>query len=60
MERKLMHVNPSAEYLGISPWTLRRWAYEGRIASFKISTRLLFDKADLDKVIADSERPRVA
>ena len=57
--RQLIGVDEAAHNLGLSPWTLRAWAYKGKIASVKISTRLLFDKAEIARVIAENERPRL-
>jgi excisionase family DNA binding protein len=57
--RQLIGVDEAAHNLGLSPWTLRAWAYKGKIASHKVSTRLMFDRAEVERVISDSERPRV-
>ena len=59
--RELVGVDEAAHILGgLSPWTVRGMAYRGRIASHKIGTRLMFDRAELDRVISESERPRLA
>lgn len=58
-ERQRLGVKPAAEYVGMSEWTLRKWAYTGKIASIKISTRLLFEKSELDRIIAEGTRPRL-
>ena len=56
----MVSVEEGAHLLGdISPWTLRSWAYKGLVASHKIGTRLMFDRAEIDRVINESERPRV-
>lgn len=57
-DRQLVSVEEGAYKLGISSWTLRSWAYKGRIASVKLSTRLLFDVSELQRLIAEGERPR--
>jgi Helix-turn-helix domain len=58
--RELVGLDEAARILGgLSPWTLRSWAYSGRISSHKISTRLMFDRAELDRIIPESERPRL-
>ncbi len=57
--RRLVNVNVAAETLGLSHWTIREWAYQGKIASHKISNRLMFDPAELDRIINESERPRL-
>jgi excisionase family DNA binding protein len=59
--RELVGVDQAAAILGgLSPWTLRAWAYKGTLASHKIGTRLMFDRAELDRFIAESERPRLS
>jgi hypothetical protein len=43
---------------GISVWTWRRWAQNGKIASAKVSTRLLISRAEFERVMQDALRPR--
>ena len=38
---RLMSVRTAAEELGLSVWTLRAWAYSGRIGSHKVGNRLM-------------------
>jgi hypothetical protein len=58
--RELVGLEEAARILGgVSIWTLRQWAYKGKISSHKLSTRLMFDRAELDRVITESERPRL-
>ncbi len=54
---RMVGVPEAAEYLGLSPHTIRAFAYSGRLASHKLSTRLLFSLSDLDHLIASSRRP---
>lgn len=58
--RQRMGVEDASDYMGLSKWTLRKWAYAGKVASIKLSTRLLFDKAELDKVLTENTRPAKA
>lgn len=58
--RQLVSVNEAAQILGISHWTLRGWANRRMIASHKMSTRLMFDREEIDRVIRETERPRAA
>lgn len=44
---------------GVSRWTWRRWAYNGRISSVKLGRRLLISQSEIDRLIAESTRPRV-
>ena len=57
--RRLVNIRTASEILGLSHWTLREWAYKGKIASHKVSNRLLFDTVELDRIINESERPRL-
>lgn len=58
---------PTAEWLsvdqleaisGISVWTWRRWAQTGKIASHKVSTRLLISRSEFERLMQESLRPR--
>lgn len=44
---------------GLSHWTMRLWGRTGRVSTFKIGSRLMFDLNELDRLIAESERPRL-
>ncbi len=51
MER-LRGLKESAERVGISPFTLRRWARLGRVASVRLSKKAIrFRDADIDQLI---------
>jgi hypothetical protein len=57
------HVSPreGALLFPISEWTLRDWAYTGKIASVKLGgpqSRLLIPVAEIERVIAEGTRPR--
>jgi excisionase family DNA binding protein len=52
---RLLTVKEAAEITSLNPETLRRLAWQGRIRSFKILSRLRFKRGDLDKLII--ERP---
>jgi len=58
--RKLCGVAQAAETLGISVWTIRAWAYKGKIASHKLGDLLMFSDEELQRVIDSSERPMAA
>lgn len=42
---------------GISRWTWRRWAYDGRVASVKLGRRLLIPVAEIERLITKNTRP---
>jgi excisionase family DNA binding protein len=58
----------SADYLGVadaeaatgvSRWTWRRWAYDGRITSVKLGKRLLIPASEISRLVAENTRLRV-
>ena len=48
-----LRIGEAAEYLGVSPNTLRNWSRAGKIASFRnpINGYRLFKKPDLDALL---------
>jgi excisionase family DNA binding protein len=57
-----------AEYLGVaeaeaqtgvSRWTWRRWAYDGRITSVKLGKRLLIPSAEISRLVEENTRLRL-
>jgi excisionase family DNA binding protein len=56
----LLRLGPAAEYIGVHPVTLRRWADEGRVAVRWVGRERRFDSAVLDALIGhvDQQRPR--
>jgi excisionase family DNA binding protein len=58
---RLLSLEEAALLLSLSPWTLRRWALQGRIASVKMGTRrLLTEKTVNDLVAASFQEPNCA
>lgn len=48
---RLLPLKAAAAYLGISPWTLRRLAWQNTVPVVRLSRRLLFDLKDLDALV---------
>jgi len=44
-------------FTGLSPWTWRRWAYDGKVASVKAGKRLLIPASEVDRVMREGLRP---
>ena len=58
---RLLDVTEAAVLLGLkSPRTLYKWAYAGRIPSVRIGRLLRFRRSDLERLIANGERPAFA
>ena len=55
MHRELFTAAQAAEYTSLAVGTLRKWAWERRIRSFKVAGALRFAKEDLENLI--TERP---
>lgn len=55
----LRSLTAASEQTGLSPWTWRRWAYDGKVTSHKVGTRLLIPQSEIDRVIRESCRPRL-
>jgi hypothetical protein len=56
-QENFMPAQAEAKY-GISQWIWRRLAYSGRVASIKVSTRLLIPRSECERIMAEGTRPR--
>lgn len=59
IEPKLLTVQAAAATLGLSVWTVRQWAYSGRIGSHKLGSRMMISPAEIDRLLRESHRPRL-
>jgi hypothetical protein len=57
VEPEYVGVDGAEQMTGVSRWTWRRWAYDGHIASVKLSRRLLIPVAEIRRVLAEGYRP---
>lgn len=53
---KLIGVDKAEAIYGVSRWTLRRWAYDGKISSTKLGKRLLIPVAELERLVEEGTR----
>ena len=49
--RKLINVKEAAGLLGVSPFTVRAWLREGRLAHIRLGRRVVLDPADLARFV---------
>ena len=56
---ELIPIKHFAYLLGVSIWTARGWAYEGKISSCKISRSLLIPASEVARLISENLRPRI-
>lgn len=59
-EAELVSVIAAETRTGVSRWTWRRWAYDGRIASVKLGRRLLIPASEIERLVAQNTRPALA
>lgn len=53
----LLNIDKAAEYLGMSPLTLRNWVRDRQIEYVKIGRLVRFRRSTLDAKIADNTTP---
>jgi excisionase family DNA binding protein len=56
---KHLSVTEAESQTGISRWTWRRMAYDGRVASVKVGVRLLLPLSEIERVLQEGTRPRL-
>jgi hypothetical protein len=59
LEPEYTSVDGAGELSSLSPWTWRRYVYEGKVSSVKIGKRLLIPLSEIRLVLAEGTRPRV-
>jgi excisionase family DNA binding protein len=57
--RDFLRISEAADYLGVSPNTLRNWERAGKIVAHRhpVNDYRLFKQEDLDAVLRQAERP---
>jgi len=50
---QLLSIKTSAARLSVSPWTIRAWVTQGRIASVKLGSRRLIPESEIDRIISE-------
>lgn len=57
---QLMGVDQAGKLTTLSPWTWRRWAYEGKVSSVKLGKRLLIPRSEVNRLILENTRPALS
>ena len=50
---KLISSLEASRRLGISIWTLYKWIHAGRLSSFRMGKKMLFDEEEIEAFIRD-------
>jgi excisionase family DNA binding protein len=59
LSRQLLSVVEAEANTGVSRWTWRRWALDGKVGSVKLGKRLLIPLAEIERLIAKNTRPAI-
>ena len=59
MSADLLGVAEAEAATGVSRWTWRRWAYDGKVSSVKLGRRLLIPTTEIERLIEANTRPRL-
>lgn len=54
---RYLGVDMAEKVYGLSRWTIRRWAYDGKIASVKMGRRLMIPVSELERLVTEGTRP---
>jgi excisionase family DNA binding protein len=57
MKAEYLGVAEAESMTGVSRWTWRRWAYDGKIASVKLGKRLVIPASEIERLVAENTRP---
>jgi excisionase family DNA binding protein len=57
MAMELLSFKEGAKFLGLSPYTLRLWSYQGRFPTVRLGRRVLLKKEDLEALVERNTRP---
>ena len=60
IKEEYLGVNEAEAVSGVSRWTWRRWAYDGKVESVKLGKRLLIPRAEIARLVDENTRPRLA
>jgi excisionase family DNA binding protein len=57
--RDFLKISEAAEYLGVSPNTLRNWGNAGKITAYRhpVNGYRLFKRAELDALLSQAQAP---
>lgn len=58
-EAQYLGVAEAEARTGVSRWTWRRWAYDGKVGSVKLGKRLLLPVSEIERLVSKNMRPAV-
>jgi excisionase family DNA binding protein len=58
MERLALSIKESAESIGVSPWTIRAWIKQGKLAATRLGRRVCVTPEALAKFVREGTQTR--
>jgi excisionase family DNA binding protein len=52
----LMTIDQTAEFMGLSAWTVRYWIRMGKLPSVKFGRRILIEREELNRLVAENRQ----
>jgi excisionase family DNA binding protein len=56
----LLTIDQTADFTGLSSWTIRYWIKHGKLGSVKIGRRVLVERCELDRLVSENRRDSVS
>jgi excisionase family DNA binding protein len=53
----LWDVNEAARRLHVSPWTIRRWEFDGKLRAVRLGKLVRFEPSEIQRFIAEGRKP---
>ena len=57
-EQLAFSITEAANALSVSPWTIRKWVRDGRLKSTRLGRRVVVERAELLRVLAEGINPQ--
>jgi excisionase family DNA binding protein len=54
--KRLYSVREAAQYLGVSPWSVRNQQWSGKLPCVRQGRRVLYDIRDIDQLIENNKK----
>jgi len=53
----LWNVKEAGAALGLSPWTIRRYIYDGKLRTVRLGRRVLVEPSECSRLVEESRKP---
>lgn len=56
----LLTIDQTAEFTGLSAWTIRYFVKSGKLPSVKLGRRILIERSELNRLVSENRREAAA